>query len=239
MQLADMVRAEINVCKAVIVAEAALAGDPQSPAEQSVDDDWLFAWRENAGRVSNEDLQRLWGNVLAGEVKSPGRYSIRTLDFLRTLARTDAEDISKIASFVIQGRIIRSQDDYLSASGVSFSFLLRMQELGVVLGVEGIGLRTTFNSIAPDKYIRTLHSHGKALFIKHDDPSKELDLEVYMITKVGQQVLELGQFSADIDYLVQIGKQIIAQGYSVELADWTQVSDGQVRYDNVVAVDGR
>lgn len=236
-QVADAARAEINVSKAVIFAEGILADDPQAPPERNVDDDWLFAWRENAGRVSNDDLQKLWGSVLAGEVKSPGSYSIRTLDFLRTLSRTDAEQISQLASYVVEGLIIRSQKDYLNTKGVSFDFLLRMQELGVVSGVEAVGLNTTFRSQLTDTYTRAPRSHGKALIIKDDDPSKELKLEVYLLTKVGEQVLGLGQFSPDIDYLMQIGKQIAAKGFSVQLADWTQVSETEGMYANEIAVD--
>ena len=78
-------RKEINVSKAIIYAEEALANDAQVPPGRSIDEDWLFAWRDYAGRVSTEDLQKLWGNVLAGEVKSPGTYSVRTLEFIRGL----------------------------------------------------------------------------------------------------------------------------------------------------------
>ena len=36
--------------------------------------------------MSSEELQTLWGRTLAGEIKSPGSYSLRTLDFLKNLS---------------------------------------------------------------------------------------------------------------------------------------------------------
>ena len=109
----ERARSEINSAKAVLHAEEQLAGDTQQPPTREIDEDWLFAWREYAGRVAAEDLQRLWGSVLAGEVKSPGQYSIRTLEFLRTLSKAEAETISQLARYSIDGRIARKQAAYL------------------------------------------------------------------------------------------------------------------------------
>ena len=52
----EAARREINSAKAVIFAEEQLASDHQEPPARSVDEDWLFAWRDYAGRVSNGDL---------------------------------------------------------------------------------------------------------------------------------------------------------------------------------------
>jgi hypothetical protein len=234
---ADAARAEINATKAVIYAEELLAADAQEPPERGVDEDWILNWRENAGRVSNEDLQKLWGSVLAGEVKAPGTYSIRTLDFLRTLSKTEAEQISLLATYAVEGRIIRSQKAHLDAKGVTFDLLLRMQELGVVSGVEAVGLSTKFPNQVVGTFVRALRSHGKALVVKHDDATKEFQLEVYLLTSVGAQVLGLGSFTPDIEYLVQIGKQVVAMGFTVQLADWKQVSEWECMYFNEVPID--
>ena len=74
---AESIRREISISKAVLHAEEELAQDPQEPPETQPSDDWLLRWRECAAGVSSDDLQSLWGRVLAGEVKSPGHYSLR------------------------------------------------------------------------------------------------------------------------------------------------------------------
>lgn len=230
-------RKEINSAKAVLYAEEQLAGDPQQPPDRQVEEDWLFAWREYAGRVAAEDLQRLWGSVLAGEIKSPGQYSIRTMEFLKTLSKEEAEIISKLARYSVDGRIARGQKTYLEANGISFGLLLRMQEMGIVSGVEAVGLNTTYKTIVEGRFLKALLSNGKVLIVEHDDPAKTLKLEVYLLTAVGVQILGLGTFEPDLEYLSLIGKQIAAQEFKVQLCDWRQVSENEGQYFNPVHID--
>lgn len=225
-------RSEINASKAILFAEEQLACDTQTPPTRDIDEDWLFAWREYAGKVSVEDLQKLWGSVLAGEVKAPGRYSIRTLEFLKTLSKPEAEMISRLASYVIDGRVARAQSSYLDSKGLNFSMLLIMQELGVVSGVEAVGLTTTYKSVADGKFVRAFVSHGKALIVEHDDPSKTLEFQTYMLTAVGRQILGLGSFEPDLEYMRLIGKEFVNKGFAVKLADWREVSETQGEYFN-------
>lgn len=225
-------RSEINATKAIIFAEDQLASDSQVASDREVDEDWLFVWREYAGKVSVEDLQRLWGSVLAGEVKSPGRYSIRTLEFLKTLSRPEAEVISKLASYVIDGCVARSQEEYIESKGLSFSTLLQMQELGMVSGVEAVGLTTSYKSVVEGRFLRALVSHNKALIVEHEDSSKILSFESYLLTAVGKQVLGLGSFEPDVEYLRLIGKDFLKDGFKVKIADWLAVSEKEGRYSN-------
>ncbi|WP_213875682.1 DUF2806 domain-containing protein [Pseudomonas sp. dw_358] len=230
-------RSEINATKAIIFAEEQLSADKQTPPDRPVDDDWLFTWREHAGKVSTEDLQRLWGSVLAGEVKAPGRYSIRTLEVLKTLSKTEAETISKLASYVINGFIARNQSVYLESNGISFATLLEMQELGVVSGVESLGLKQTYGSAVRDKFHRALISHNKALILEHNDASKTVALEIYMLTAVGRQILELGSFEPDAEYLRLIGKEFLKNGFTVRLADWQNLTNTQGLYFNAQEIE--
>jgi len=225
-------RSEINATKAILFAEEQLSVDQEVPSDRPVDDDWLFTWREHAGKVSTEDLQRLWGSVLAGEVKAPGRYSIRTLEFLKTLSKSEAETISKLAGYVISGCIARSQNAYLESKGIPFGTLLEMQDLGVISGVEALGLTQNYPSAAPDRFVRALVSHNKALILEHNDASKTVEFAVYMLTAVGRQVLGLGTFEADTDYLHLVGKEFLKAGFTVKLGDWQSLSDTKGRYYN-------
>ena len=48
--------------------------------------------------MSSEELQTLWGRVLAGEIKSPGTFSLRTLEFLKNTSHEEALKIAKLAT---------------------------------------------------------------------------------------------------------------------------------------------
>lgn len=230
--IAESIRNDVNVSKAVIVAENILLDEQKPASDEKVEDDWLHTWRENAGKVSTSELQDLWGRILAGEVKNPGSYPIRTMEFLKGLSKDEAELISKLAKYVIAGNIIRDKDTFLEADGIPFGALLFLQEIGVVSGVEALGLSNQFKSVATDKYLKPLIYNNKALIIEHTDPSKVLKLKIYQLTHVGKQVLALASFTSNEDYLYSIGQDIAKQGYTVQLGDWVQLSKDQGRLLN-------
>ena len=97
----------------------------------TVDEDWLFRWRDAASLVSSEELQALWGRVLAGEIKSPGSFSLRTLEFLKNISHEEALTIAKLAPFVIDDNCIFRNEKLLDSEGITFGFLLKLQNLGI------------------------------------------------------------------------------------------------------------
>lgn len=222
----DKARAEINVAKAILQAEQELHGDPQEPAASKVDNDWLFAWRQRAGAVSSEDLQRLWGSVLAGEVKAPGRYSLRTLDFIRNLSKSEAEWITKLAGYVISNTVFRSQRDYMESQGLDLRTLMELQNIGILAGVESAGLSAYFStSEGEKKFAKLLQSHDKVILLEHPNPAKTFEYKMYAITSLGQTILSLGSFSPDMAYLRLIASEIANQGFTVTLATELGVGD--------------
>ena len=54
------------------------------------DFDWYTRYYEDCGNVSDEDLQAVWAKILAGEIRCPGSYSLRTLEYLRNLTKEEA-----------------------------------------------------------------------------------------------------------------------------------------------------
>lgn len=223
--LSDGIRREVNIAKAVVQAEMELKDDPHEPPTRSIDEDWLFRWRENVGEISSEQLQSLWGKLLAGELKSPGSYSLRALEFLRNLSAAEAGEIARLSRFVVAGVIVRSEKAILDAEGISFGFLLRMQDLGIVSGAEATALTGTFKSLESNRFAHYFRSHGRALFATHDDPAKTITLNIVKLTDVGHQILRLGRFEPHDLYLRKVGERIKAQDVNVSLANYRYLSD--------------
>lgn len=230
--VADALRAEVNVAKAIAAAEDELKEDKNEVPSSNIDSDWIHRWREFAGGVSAAELQALWGRILAGELKSPGKYGFRTLDFIRSLSPDEATKIEALSQFVIGEFIVRKQGPLLESSGVTFNDLLELQNLGLVAGVEALGLSISFKSETPDKFVKALCGYGRVLLVRADDPKKELALEIYGVTRLGKQVMSLGKFSAHEDYLRAVGDQIKAKGFTVEIADYIQIDASHIRFSN-------
>lgn len=234
----ELVRTEINATKALLHAESVLANDDAPvPPDAEVETDWIYAWREYAGKVSSDELQRLWGELLAGEIKEPGKYPLRTLEFLKCLSKAEADDISKVASFALEGLIAKEEMDYLEEKGVPLDVLLRLRAIGVLASVESRGLSATFASATESTFIRALRSHGKALLIRASDAKKVCSIIGYPITGVGQHILTLGRFSPDVEYLKRVGSRIAKQDFKVTLTDWVDLPDGRGRSSAETPVD--
>ncbi|MFO1505691.1 MAG: DUF2806 domain-containing protein [Lysobacterales bacterium] len=230
--IADIVRREVNVTRALLQAEEALESDPQIPPDAKVSGDWLYRWRDNASQVSTEELQNLWGRLLAGEVKAPGTYSLRTLECLRNLSQQEAEGVSKLSQFVIEGTIYRQAQELLEAQGVDFSTLLYMQQIGILSGVEAIGLEVTWASLDSMKFIRALKCNSVALVVTAENPDLKIKLPIYQLTGVGTQVLGLGRFEPNVAYLEKVAEHLKCQRVEVELAEYTKISPTQIRTFN-------
>ncbi|MGB0129597.1 MAG: hypothetical protein WBP72_18290, partial [Rhodocyclaceae bacterium] len=54
----------------------------------------------------------------------------------------------------------------------------------------------------------------------------------YMLTEVGRQLLSLGSFEPDVEYMHRLGKDIRQKGFKVTLADWRDVSETEGQYFN-------
>ncbi len=230
--VADSLRKEVNVAKAVIHAEDDLKNDESAPSTKKIEPDWLYRWRDYAGDVSTNELQAIWGRILAGELKDPGSYSYRLLEFVRNLSKEEAQTIEKISTLTFVDFIAREPKEALEAERISFSFLLELQELGVVTGVDSLGLQRTINSTVKDKFTCALLCHRKGLLIEHADPAKKLAIAAYVVTNLGQQVMALGKFVPNETYIRAVGQHIKKSGFDVSLIDYVPIGNGMVKYFN-------
>ena len=234
-RIARDMRAELNTSKALLIAEGVLEDDPQDPPEEVVDDDWLFRWREAASMVSSEELQQLWGRALAGEIKSPGSCSLRTLEFLKNLSHDEAQEISDLARFVISTDLIVSEPAskaILEAKGITDRFLLKLQDLGVVSGlegIEGVGWYREIGSSESEQFTRGLVAYDRVLLVRHEDSTKKLKLNGCFVTSLGQQVLKLGSFKPHEGYLRGVGKAIARKGFKVYLARFQRLDSSTLQ----------
>lgn len=224
---ADVLRREVNVARAILHAEEALESDPHVPAGDTPSNDWIYRWRDYAASVSSEELQLLWGRVLAGEVKAPGAYSVRFLNFLHNLDKGEAKLIAQAMPFVIDDFICSEAKEQLERSGLNFGNLLVLQELGLITGVEGLGLSKQFSTPPGQNFRMLIQSHDLALGFTANDGVSSLKIPAYIVTTLGRQLVRLGCFRTDREYLRTVGGSIKKQGFKVELGTPISHQDGK------------
>lgn len=66
---------------------------------QDVEDDWITNFFDKSRIISDEDMQKLWSKLLAGEANRPGTISKRTVNLLADLDKRDAELFTRLCDF--------------------------------------------------------------------------------------------------------------------------------------------
>jgi hypothetical protein len=190
-------------------------------SDEPIDVDWINKWRENAQDITDEYMQRLWGRILAEEAKSPGSYRVRTLDFLRTLAKQDAKKIEAIGPFVIDLSWIHRQDEtFVEGKGPTYDDLLELQDMGIVAGAELRRLERRFSSASKTKFANTHSCGGKAISMERASAEPPYQLYYYRMTALGREVLRLGEYVCNEEYLKRLGLELKRQGFRVLYGTW-------------------
>lgn len=143
--------------KAKVLADAVKCMGSQEQTSPKVDDtplpevndDWLNSFMRYAEDASSEQMQKIWGRILAGEVQKPGQFSKATL---RTIAELDAETALAFEQLKdhIVGDFVYYETEW--ASGPWFDLVTLLESTGLLasgigkisrtigIGSEGIGI---------------------------------------------------------------------------------------------------
>jgi len=188
--------------------ESAVESDP-------VDPDWTTRFFRYAEDISNEQMQNIWGRILAGEVKKPGSYSYRTLEIIRNLAKIEAETFVAIAD-----RIVKAGSDYyfLVFPGQfepSVAQKLILIEAGLISSTDTLVLSLQNDSSADTTFL-PLES-GTYYFEIYTPPgSPSVNQPVIVLTEAGKQVYNLVAPDANIEYLKLVVEKFINSGRRVD-----------------------
>ena len=82
------------------IIKIAAANMGEKVSEEPVDRDWISRFFDTCKDISKEELQKIWGRLLAGEVARPNSYSINTLSILKNLNQEDAQLFNDFCSYI-------------------------------------------------------------------------------------------------------------------------------------------
>lgn len=130
-----------------VVGMAAQRLEQQNVPAIEPDHDWTARFFGEVQDVSSEEMQVLWGRILAGEVRRPGTTSMRTLGILRDLDTATARLFSRFSSAavylkgpedeVFDARVLslgrNAAQNSLSDYGFGFGALNRLNEHGLII----------------------------------------------------------------------------------------------------------
>jgi hypothetical protein len=241
---ARLLREEVNVAKTLILAGNIVANEPEGlfdSVEVPVDEDWLHKWRANAAGVSSDQLREFWARLLVEEHRAPGTYSLRLQSFLSTISTADAKLIATLMTFDLNGSVCahESVKPLLNASGLPYGQLLELEDLGVIIGVQSLGLVVQHKSMLPDQFLKVIPAGDRAIVVKAADANLTFKLPTYKLTGTARQLKMLGTFKRNEEYLRLVGLEIAKkpEAFEVLVADLTHFEGTKVGWKNGVRIE--
>lgn len=156
------------------------------PPADDLDADWLNVFERYAEDASSERMQKLWGRVLGGEIRKPGRFSMRTLRFLSEFSQADAllfSDFCLSAFGPFAPKSLVRPEEVKDIKG-----LLQLEAAGLIQGVTGLGLETslTLGELGVSHLVE-----GPLAIQLHGKPGERLDVQNCPLTPLGQELIHL------------------------------------------------
>lgn len=195
-----------NIESITSIAAAELLQQEDVPDEKP-DDDWVTRFFLSAQDVSSEQMQDLWGRILSGEIKKPGTYSLKTLEFIKNITKSDAAILEHVGKLAVQwGRtsFIAVHDmKWLKESCEIFpGHHFAISELGAMYPTDLSLTMFREDSIQEEYFI----TRDMLLIIKRGEIKSPINLPIWKFTAVGQELLELIPVPQDEAYLESLGR---------------------------------
>lgn len=177
-------------------------------SEQEVNLDWSTRFFKLAEDISDEDMQKLWGKILSGEVRKPGTFSLRTLHILYNLTKEEADVFIKLSTM----RLGMSDDVIITEIDVipDIKDIWLMEEAGLMNATEGqLNLR-------PGDIPTLLALRINQYSIFAEFPTPDVFLKTVNIKRFSTSAIELltliEDSEIDIEYLKKMGRFFKTKG---------------------------
>ena len=128
------------------ITAQAITALPADAKVEALEEDWVAHFFKQCDTVSDKEMQSLWARLLSGEATSPGTFSKRTVDFVSTIDKKDAELFTALCQFVwVIGEsdpLIYDVDNTIyTKHGINFVSLKHLDAIGLISLEGAIGYK--------------------------------------------------------------------------------------------------
>jgi hypothetical protein len=158
-------------------------------APENVEDDWITNFFDKSRIVSDEEMQSLWSQVLAGEANNPGAFAKQTVNLLADLDKEDAALFVKLCGFgwkigSVCPLIFDVEASIYKDQGINFNSLAQLESLGLIQFdyLSGFKVKGLSKSV-------TVFYYGQPItFSMPKDADNDLELGRVLLTRAGRQL---------------------------------------------------
>lgn len=219
-----------------VVEHAAEELGDKEVTDHEPDPDWTARFFDCVQDVSSEHMQKLWTKVLSGEVESPGRTSLRTLETLRNMTQREAEVFERISPYVIDNEFVFCDRDFIEkCDNLRYPKLLHLKECGLLNIDPGListitwGAKTTMPLPYGDGVL--LITVGRGCGVK-------LDIPVFVLTTAGKELFRFAPSSVQQAYLETFARFLHKKRCQLAFAPTVRkLPDRKLQYDRVFPIE--
>ena len=179
----------------------------ESVSSEPVDPDWTMRFFNSVEDVSDEEMQKIWGRVLAGEVRQPKSFSMRTLEKLKNISQAEALLFKKLLSccfFCKKIALLPKINKLLFKHGFSLTDVLTLEDCGLIQASSGINL-----NVSP-KNTQNAHIHNRNILgtisFKSETKNKTV-IPARRLTDSGSELLRITDVSFNDEYFIDFLKE--------------------------------
>jgi uncharacterized repeat protein (TIGR03899 family) len=209
----------------------------QTVSIEPVSDDWTTRFFNIVEDVSDNEMQNLWGRILAGEVKQPQSYSLRTLELLKNMNKRDAEVFMKFAnlaytsgsvSFILNFKNEKLLEDKYN---IHFGDRLLLEELGLLTAND---LQYKLPATKENSVSTAFTISNICIVADKKENLPEQSIQVLVFTKIGQELLQLIKQEPEIDYLQLLASKIRREGVIIKYGNILKIEDEQIHHTGLI-----
>ncbi|WP_396187761.1 DUF2806 domain-containing protein [Flavobacterium sp.] len=223
-------RKQINIDNITQIAANQL-NQEKEVSEEKVDNDWTTRFFKIAEDISDDEMQNLWGRILAGEIKQPKSFSLRTLEILKNLSKYEAEIFTKFANLKLKSgntNVIYNQDNgkFLESEfGITFPDRLLMTELGLIASENN--LEFSFSATAETERTDVLIYGDKGIVLYKKTNVPKQGIQVLVFTSIGGELSKLIEQDININYIKKVCSSFVSPNVRIEYGDIVNFPNGQ------------
>lgn len=203
--------------------DIASKSDCKSPdASNEISDDWLNTFSDFVGRKSNEDVQALWSKILAGEIRKPGSFKLKSLISMAAVDSADALTLNELLSKAINGDFIFKADSN--------------EDLGPYIGAESLDVLTVAGGMLTKSFQMqenslTYFRIGPVLLLAKSLHAMTLQVPQYKLTQFGRDLYSISSYTTeDEEYINAFIGHLKNAGMVVQRAKVIGTSDAGIHH---------
>lgn len=209
----------------------------QEVTQEKPDSDWVSRFFDISEDISTENMQVLWGKILAGEIKKPGSYSLRTLELLKNINQKEAELFAKVGKIAIASNdkvFIPNPDNgkYLADKfELKFTDFLTLREIGLLVPND-----LQYKLYASTEKTQVIFKSGRTcIVVTRTRETPQQSLACIIFTEIGKQLFELidKNYLADPDYVKNFVRAWRYEGVEIKSGIIIDEKDGYIKYANL------